>query len=883
MNGIDLLAEFRESRSEKAFSELVRRYTNLVYSVAKRRLANVSLAQEVTQIVFIRLAKASPNIRGDAELVAWLHRTTVNVSIDLWRSESRRRAREEHVAAMQPDDRTENPAWTEIAPVLDEALNELEDTDRQVILLRFFEQKSMRELGSRFGISEDAAKMRVSRAMDKLRTRFAGMGAACTAAALGAVLMEHSVEAAPADLASTLAALRIPTGLGAGGGLAGLLAQAAKVKPVVGLVAAIVITGIAILVVHSLKGGGRNSATNAGQGVVSNQDSGAAGTVGDFAASNNAAGAAQNEPDPRKLLQGVARARQRIISGKLEFQVATYYFDREYEGTNSMRLKALFDGSNRRFEAFKREYSYVALEPEGIAVADARMRTERLSREAAVRAGLFKGFESHHVTIYDGAAVLDYSEKDGRPDGTVITDTATGSEYLFDPRCFGLIGFWVGGSVENCFRCDSAATVQLVGKEEEEGVTVWHVRVQSGEPFDVWIDAAHPLRVVKYAQGLDVVWSKYDEADVNSTLPVEVSVTSFRNGIPCDERRFTCSNAKFNFPIAPASWTLAGLGMAVGTSVADIRIHRRIGYWTGSGLSEHLPSKTGEPQSPPDRSELMALLDIDPASFTALEAAQWILLNTPDSPEVEKAADVILRDHILSTNMLGLSQELERMRHGCSRRLLEAMMDKNPMGEVKGNACFTLATLQKDAAKYGQDKQATAEAAKLFERVISNFGQVRRNGNLLADLAKPELWDLHNLIIGKPAPKTEGEDLEGRPLKLSNYRGKVVALVFWGHCGGCRPEVRTLREAQQHLAKKPFAIVGVYTDNHSDEAKAIAEKFEMTWPSFKEELLGPIATAWNMHGWPNIWVLDAKGVIRHRDVREGQLAQVVEELLGEKR
>ena len=72
MNGTDLLAEFRKTRSEEAFGELVRRYTNLVYSVAKRRLSNVPLAQDVTQIVFIRLAKAAPSIRGDAELVAWL-------------------------------------------------------------------------------------------------------------------------------------------------------------------------------------------------------------------------------------------------------------------------------------------------------------------------------------------------------------------------------------------------------------------------------------------------------------------------------------------------------------------------------------------------------------------------------------------------------------------------------------------------------------------------------------------------------------------------------------------------------------------------------------------------------------------------------------------
>src|SRR6185369_9590423 len=104
MNGIDLLAAFRETRSDAAFRELVRRYTNLVYSVAKRRLTSTVLAEEVTQSVFIRLAKSVPQLRGDGELIAWLHRTTIHVSIDLWRSESRRQLREQHAAAMQSND-----------------------------------------------------------------------------------------------------------------------------------------------------------------------------------------------------------------------------------------------------------------------------------------------------------------------------------------------------------------------------------------------------------------------------------------------------------------------------------------------------------------------------------------------------------------------------------------------------------------------------------------------------------------------------------------------------------------------------------------------------------------------------------------------------------
>src|SRR5437870_6368643 len=83
MNGADLLADYRRTGSEGAFSELVGRYTNLVYSIAKRRLSNGALAEEVTQTVFTRLAKATRKFRGDAELVAWLHRTTIHVAIDV--------------------------------------------------------------------------------------------------------------------------------------------------------------------------------------------------------------------------------------------------------------------------------------------------------------------------------------------------------------------------------------------------------------------------------------------------------------------------------------------------------------------------------------------------------------------------------------------------------------------------------------------------------------------------------------------------------------------------------------------------------------------------------------------------------------------------------
>jgi RNA polymerase sigma factor (sigma-70 family) len=881
MNGTDLLTGFRETGSEQAFADLVRAYTNLVYSVAQRRLSDSALAQEAAQTVFIRLAKVVPDLRSDAELVAWLHRTTVHVSIDLWRSESRRRAREQHVAAMQPQC-TESPAWKEIAPVLDEALNDLEDGERQVILMRYFEQKSMRALGSRFGISEDAAKMRVSRAMEKLRTRLARSGATCTAAALSALLLERSVEAAPAGVALALASVQIPAlaGAAAGSGFAGSVGQAVNAKLMAVVAGAILAAGIATILLVSSTGSRHHAGSD------SSRDPGAPtadpAALGDpSGSSTNIAADAQSQPDPRKLLQAVASARQRILSGEMEFTAAFYRFDRPFDGTNVVRMKAVFDGNKFRFESFGREYAYTSMEPDAGEMVEAKRKAEGLSREAAEKAGLLKGFESHHVTTCDGAVFLDYWDASNQSPRTDIFDPDKGwGGYIFDPRTLGITTMLsLHVTPDMCLGVGSSNPVQLVGKETVNEIPCWHVQTA----LDFWIDVAHPARVIKHSNNERVAFSKYDDADPRNPLPLEVRMASFRNGSQRDEQIIVRTSARYNVPVPAASWTLAGLDMKVGTTVMDSRIYRNLGYWTGSGLSENLPPKNPSTNAAPDREALLALLEADPTSQAGYDAAHWIMLNSPDGPDVEKAAEVILRDHIETTNMFALAHELDRMRPACSSNLLEAMINRNPQANVRGNACLTLATLRKDAADYGSNKVATTEAIKLYERVISEFGRVKRsNGAELADLAKPELTDLRQLSIGNPAPDTEGEDLEGQPLKLSDYRGKIVALVVWGHCGGCRPNMLALHDAEKRLAGKPFCIVGVYTDDHPEDAKDLAEKQGFTWPCFKERRDGPIAKAWHLGSWPNTWLLDQNGVIRQRHVYDDSLARAVETMLGSK-
>ncbi len=204
MNASALLKNYRRTGSEADFESLLRHYTNLVYSIAQRRLADQSLAEEVAQMVFIRLARSPPNLRHDGELASWLHKTAVHMAIDVWRSETRRRTREQQSVATQMLTTDEAKLWQDITPHLDEALNQLVEEDREAVFLRFFERKPMRDIGDLLGVSEDAAKMRVRRALNRLRAQLGSHGITCGAAALGQCVADRSVEAAPASLAGRL-------------------------------------------------------------------------------------------------------------------------------------------------------------------------------------------------------------------------------------------------------------------------------------------------------------------------------------------------------------------------------------------------------------------------------------------------------------------------------------------------------------------------------------------------------------------------------------------------------------------------------------------------------------------------------------------------------
>ena len=198
----DLLSRYAEENSEAAFATLVERHLNLAYSVARRVTRSAQLAEDVTQAVFIDLARHAGALKPATPLVAWLHVVSRRTAIDTVRRESRRQAREA-AAALLTEDAAMNPTtdpWTTIEPLLDEAVESLDAVDRHAILLRYFQNKSLREVGVALGTTDDAAQKRVSRALDQLRAFFHQRGVAVSAAAFATQLSANAILTAPAAL-----------------------------------------------------------------------------------------------------------------------------------------------------------------------------------------------------------------------------------------------------------------------------------------------------------------------------------------------------------------------------------------------------------------------------------------------------------------------------------------------------------------------------------------------------------------------------------------------------------------------------------------------------------------------------------------------------------
>ncbi|MGA2555473.1 MAG: sigma-70 family RNA polymerase sigma factor [Verrucomicrobiota bacterium] len=244
---MELVREYAARQSEPAFAALVARHVNLVYSTALRQGGDAQLAEEITQAVFIMLARKAGSLRPGTLLSGWLYRTARYVAADVLKRQRRRQYYEQEACmdSTLDDSRTEE-AWQELSPLLDDAMAGLGQTDRDALMLRYFENKSLREIGSALGTSEEAAKKRVARGLERLRGFFAKRGVALSGAVIAGAVSANAVQAAPSVLAKSVTVMALAKGAAAGGSTLTLIKGALKLMAWTKAKAAVV-TGVVVL------------------------------------------------------------------------------------------------------------------------------------------------------------------------------------------------------------------------------------------------------------------------------------------------------------------------------------------------------------------------------------------------------------------------------------------------------------------------------------------------------------------------------------------------------------------------------------------------------------------------------------------------------------
>src|SRR5215471_2215562 len=259
LDDISLLREYIEHASEDAFAALVTRHVNKVYSIALRHARKPHQAEEIAQAVFVILARQARQLDSRVILSGWLCRTAQLTAVTFVRSETRRARREQEAYMQNPLAETESDVWPQIAPLLDAAMAGLSEADHHAVVLRFFDGKTMREVGAALGASEDAAKMRVNRAVEKLRLFFSRRGIVVPVAVLAAAISANSVQSAPVMLAKTATTVALAKAATASTptltlikGVLKIMAWTKAKMAIVAGVAALLVTGTATVAIKTI-------------------------------------------------------------------------------------------------------------------------------------------------------------------------------------------------------------------------------------------------------------------------------------------------------------------------------------------------------------------------------------------------------------------------------------------------------------------------------------------------------------------------------------------------------------------------------------------------------------------------------------------------------
>jgi len=297
----------------------------------------------------------------------------------------------------------------------------------------------------------------------------------------------------------------------------------------------------------------------------------------------------------------------------------------------------------------------------------------------------------------------------------------------------------------------------------------------------------------------------------------------------------------------------------------------------GTNEARAAASKKLATETPALVARAQKLVDADAKDVVALEALTFIVQRNPRG--AASAIDLLVEHHAKNPKILPVMSALSNV--AGSEKLLKAVLEQNTDAKAKGMACYHLGN--------SLHRKGDKEAEVYFARIEKEFPKVEygktRDGKVvtLGQQAKRFLFEIRNLAIGMTAPDAVSHDLAGKQVKLSDYRGKVVVLDIWATwCGPCRAMIPHEREMVEKLKDKPFALISISADDKKETLVNFLQKESMPWVHWWEGHTGKgMLNDWNVQFYPTIYVIDAKGVIRHKNIRGPALEEAVQKLLSE--
>jgi thiol-disulfide isomerase/thioredoxin len=328
-------------------------------------------------------------------------------------------------------------------------------------------------------------------------------------------------------------------------------------------------------------------------------------------------------------------------------------------------------------------------------------------------------------------------------------------------------------------------------------------------------------------------------------------------------------------------------------------------------------AKAAGPDDAAYAKQFLALAREEPSGTVAMDALSTTIQLGGHGPDAQAAIELMRRGFATAPKTRGFIQQIAISPCLEVEGLLRDVLAKNPDRTAQGLACQGLANLldgyanlprlqaqdpgmaarlERVVGKENLDRLARRDAAAmlqeseaLHERVLAQYADVRLYPEVPTDAQTigkaSEIWlgARREMAVGHAAPAIEGEDVDGKPIKLSEYRGKVVVVVFWASwCAPCMDQVPHEKALAKRLQGKPFALLGVNCDYSKDEARAVIAREGITWPNVYDgdPSEGPMVARWHARSLPQIYVLGPDGVIRFKDVRGESLGKAVDELLA---